>query len=216
MVLPVIASLKNKLYLSINFLFTALISFLLEKDPLFCQTWSNPITLRELLIWSSKLDFISSPFTKLWKMNLSCVLGFSSSFICSQYFNESNEADIAKGYLPTSLLQARFDEYLFTPIRNLQNFVWILSGKKSSYDSSRLWLFTFDAIFTKFRLYGIQISEQYNNIGLTHASNSLHWSVGKMNDDWNFFLIIKSTLRQPQSLWSLHKNESIPMLQQYS
>ena len=36
---------------------------------------------------------------------------------------------------------------------------------------------------------------QYNNIGLAHASNSLHWSVGKMNDDWNFFLIIKSTLR---------------------
>ena len=54
-------------------------------------------------------------------MNLSCALGFSSSFICSQYFNESNETDIAKGYLPTSLLQARFDEYLFTPIRNLQN-----------------------------------------------------------------------------------------------
>ena len=70
-------------------------------------------------------------------MNLSCALGFSSSFICSQYFNESNEADIAKGYLPTSLLQARFDEYSFTPIRNLQNFVGILSGKKSSYDSSR-------------------------------------------------------------------------------
>ena len=32
-------------------------------------------------------------------------------------------------------------------------------------------------------------------IGLTHASKSLHWSVGKMNDDWNCFLIIKSTLR---------------------
>ena len=120
-----------------------------------------------------------SPFSKLWKMNLSCALRFSSSFICSQYFNESNEADIAKGYLPSSLLQARFDEYLFTPIRNLKNLVWILSGKKSSYDSSRLWLFTFDAIFTKFRLYGLQISEQYNNIGLIHASNSLHWSVGK-------------------------------------
>ena len=139
-------------------------------------------------------------------MNLSCVLGFSSSFTCSQYFNESNEADIAKGYLPTSLLQARFDEYLFTPIRNLQNFVWILSGKKSSFDSSRLWLFTFDAIFTKFRLYGLQISEQYNNIGLTHASNSLHWSVGKMNDDWNFFLIIKSTLR------ALLLNSDIPLV----
>ena len=61
---------------------------------------------------------------------------------------------MAKGYLPTSLLQARFDEYLFTPSRNLQNFVWILSGKKSSYDSSRLKLFDFDATFTKFKLYG--------------------------------------------------------------
>ena len=64
-------------------------------------------------------------------MNLSCALGFSSSFMCRQYFDESNEADTAKGYLPTSFLLARFDEYLFTPIRNLQNFVWILSGKKS-------------------------------------------------------------------------------------
>ena len=153
------------------------------------------MTLRKLLIWSLKLHFISSPFNKLWKMNLSCALGFSSSFICSQYFNESSEADIAKGCLPASLLQARVDEYLFMPTRNLQNFVWILSGKKSSYDSSRLWLFTLDAIFTKFRLYGLQISEQYNNIGLTLASNSLHWSVGKMNDEWNFFLTIKSTLR---------------------
>ena len=55
-------------------------------------------------------------------MNLSHALGFLTSFICNQYFNENKEADIAKGYLSTSLLQARFDEYLFTPSRNLQNF----------------------------------------------------------------------------------------------
>ena len=107
-------------------------------------------------------------------MNLSHALEFLTSFICNQYFNESKEADIAKGYLLTSLLQARFDEYLFTPSRNLQNFVWILSGKKSSYDSSRLKLFDFDATFTKFKLYGLQIFVQYSNIGLTHVSNSLH------------------------------------------
>ena len=40
-------------------------------------------------------------------MNLSHALGFLTSFICNQYFNESKEADIAIGYLPTSLLQAR-------------------------------------------------------------------------------------------------------------
>ena len=56
--------LKNKLYLSINFLSIALISFLFEKIPLFCQTLSNPIALRNFLIWSPKLDFISSPFNK--------------------------------------------------------------------------------------------------------------------------------------------------------
>ena len=41
--------------------------------------------------------------------------------------------------------------------------------KKPSYDSSRLKLIDFDTTFTKFKLY-----VQYNNIGLTHASNSLH------------------------------------------
>ena len=46
-------------------------------------------------------------------MNLPFALGFSSSFICRQYFNESNERDIAKGYRPAALLQARFDEYYF-------------------------------------------------------------------------------------------------------
>ena len=74
MTLPVITSLKNKLYLSINFLSIALTSFLFEKIPLFCQTWSNPIALRNFLIWSPKLEFISSPFNKLRKMNLSCAL----------------------------------------------------------------------------------------------------------------------------------------------
>ena len=73
----------------------------------------------------------------------------------------NKEADIAQGYLPTSLLQARYDEYLFTHSRNLQNFVWILSGKKPSYDSSRLKLFDFDATFTKFKLH-------------LYVSNSLH------------------------------------------
>ena len=61
--------------------------------------------------------------------------------------------------------------------------MWIFPGGKSSYDSSRLRLYIFDATFTKFRLYRLQISVQYNSIGLTHVSNSRHWSVGKMNDD---------------------------------
>ena len=52
-----------------------------------------------------------------------------------QYFKESIEADIVKGYLPTSLLQAKFDKYLLTPStrsRNLQNFVLIPFRKNSS------------------------------------------------------------------------------------
>ena len=73
-------------------------------------------------------------------MNLSCALGCSSSFICSQCYNESNEADIAKGYLPTSLLQARFDEYClcqletykvlfeFLQIKNLDIICMTLQG----------------------------------------------------------------------------------------
>ena len=91
-------------------------------------------------------------------MNLSHGLAFLTSFICNQYFNENKEAAIAKGYLPTSLLQARFDEYLFTLSRNLQNFVWFLSCKKTWYDSSRLKRFDFNATFPKFKLYGLQIS----------------------------------------------------------
>ena len=55
-------------------------------------------------------------------MHLLYALEISSSFICSQYFYESNEAAIAKGYLPTHL-QVRFDEYLCTPSRNLYDFV---------------------------------------------------------------------------------------------
>ena len=62
-----------------------------------------------------------------WKSHalahLLCAFVISSSAICIHYFIKSNVADIAKGYLPTSLLQARFDEYLLAPIRNLQNFV---------------------------------------------------------------------------------------------
>ena len=45
-------------------------------------------------------------------MNLSHALGFLTSFIYNQYFNESKEADIAKGYLPTLLLQVDVNEEL--------------------------------------------------------------------------------------------------------
>ena len=50
-----------------------------------------------------------------------------------------------------------------------------------------------DNILLIFMLYGIQSSQQYNNIGLTQASNNLIWSVGKINDDWNFLLIKNET-----------------------
>ena len=41
--------------------------------------------------------------------------------------------------------------------------------------------------------------------GLTQASNNLIWSVGKINDDWNFLLIINKTFS------ALFLNSDIPL-----
>ena len=50
-----------------------------------------------------------------------------------------------------------------------------------------------DNILLIFMLYGLQSLQQYNNIGLTQASNNIIWSVGKINDDRKFLLIINKT-----------------------
>ena len=195
MVLPVIASLKNKLYLSINFLSTVLISFLLEKDPLFCQTWSNPINLRKLWIWSSKFDFISSPFNKLWKIIFHVLWGFHHHLYAANTLMKA-----MKQILQRDIFQLHFykQELMNICLRQLETYKILCEFFQvkrchmtfPGCDYLPLMLFSQNS--------GCMDSKSLNSIIILvwHMHRIVCTEVfGKMNDDWIFFLIIKSTLR---------------------
>ena len=83
---------------------------------------------------------------------------------------------------PSSEKTAKLTAPLLTPNRCFINLICTLTGGKEKYLSSKL-AFSFT-----------NISEQYNNMGLTQESNNLNWGAVFMYSEKRDLLILKTAL----------------------